>query len=77
MIFMKHRNLEKAVVLSLILSMGVYGTGFAQELNTKIQQADIKIDLTGEDLVIKTNESALAYDGVVDIKKIIMVTAEI
>ena len=69
MIFMKHRNLEKAVVLSLILSMGVYGTGFAQELNTKIQQADIKIDLTGEDLVIKTNESALAYDGVVDIKK--------
>lgn len=69
MIFMKHRNLEKAVVLSLILSMGVYGTGFAQELNTKIQQADIKIDLTGEDLLIKTNESALAYDGVVDIKK--------
>ncbi len=69
MIFMKHRNLEKAVVLSLILSMGVYGTGFAKELNTKIQQADIKIDLTGEDLVIKTNESALAYDGVVDIKK--------
>ena len=69
MIFMKHRNLEKAVVLSLILSMGVYGTGFAQELNTKIQQADIKIDLTAEDLVIKTNESALAYDGVVDIKK--------
>ena len=66
---MKHRNLEKAVVLSLILSMGVYGTGFAQELNTKIQQADIKIDLTGEDLLIKTNESALAYDGVVDIKK--------
>lgn len=69
MIFMKHRNLEKAVVLSLILSTGVYGTGFAQELNTKIQQADIKIDLTGEDLLIKTNESALAYDGVVDIKK--------
>ena len=34
MIFMKHRNLEKAVVLSLILSTGVYGSAWAEEITT-------------------------------------------
>ena len=34
MIFMKHRNLEKAVVLSLILSTGVYGSALAEEITT-------------------------------------------
>ena len=34
MIFMKHRNLEKAVVLSLILSTGVYGSAWAETTTT-------------------------------------------
>lgn len=34
MIFMKYRNLEKAVVLSLILSTGVYGSALAEEITT-------------------------------------------
>ena len=66
---MRRKNLERAVILGLLLSTGVYGTVFAKEMNQKIQQPDIQIGLTGEDLVIKTNESALAYGGVVDIKK--------
>lgn len=54
MIFMKHRNLEKAVVLSLILSMGVYGSAWAETtgslwdvengVNEIVENGDLKID---------------------------------
>lgn len=54
MIFMKHRNLEKAVVLSLILSMGVYGSAWAETtgslwdgengVNKTVESGDLFID---------------------------------
>lgn len=54
MIFMKHRNLEKAVVLSLILSTGVYGSAWAENtgslwdgengVNKTVESGDLFID---------------------------------
>lgn len=54
MIFMKHRNLEKAVVLSLILSTGVYGSAWAETtgslwdgengVNKIVKNGDLTID---------------------------------
>ena len=69
---MKHRNLEKAVVLSLILSTGVYGSAWAADIEmggklwgelwngyTEIQD--------GDNLVVTTDGVGIGYNGTVDV----------
>lgn len=66
MIFMKHRNLEKAVVLSIILSTGVYGSSWAAEVD--ITDFKNSADATGniivrEDTIVAGNSQYLGGDG--------------
>ena len=69
---MKHRNLEKAVVLSLILSTSVYGSAWAADIEmggklwgelwngyTEIQD--------GDNLVVTTDGVGIGYNGTVDV----------
>ena len=63
------RNLGKAVVLGLLLSTGMYGAAWAREDTTPIQAANLNEVIAEGDWTITTNGSALAYDGLVDVKK--------
>lgn len=70
MIFMKHRNLEKAVVLSLILSMGVYGSAWA-ETTGSLWDGENGVNKTVEsgDLFIDAGEHVGAGPhGIIDVK---------
>lgn len=63
---MKHRNLEKAVVLSIILSTGVYGSSWAAEVD--ITDFKNSADATGniivrEDTIVAGNSQYLGGDG--------------
>ena len=72
MIFMKHRNLKKAVVLSLILSTGVYGSAWAADIEmggklwgelwngyTEIQP--------GDNLIVTTGGVGIGPDGTINV----------
>ena len=63
------RNLGKAVVLGLLLSTGMYGAAWAREDTTPIQAENLNEIIEEGDWKITTNGSALAYDGLVDVKK--------
>lgn len=73
MIFMKHRNLEKAVVLSLILSTGVYGSAWAETTTTgSLWDGENGVNKTVEsgDLFIDAGEHVGAGPhGIIDVKK--------
>lgn len=78
MIFMKHRNLEKAVVLSLILSTGVYGSAWAETtgslwdgekgVNKIVKNGDFTIDASlnpGD----KGELAGAGPHGIIDVEK--------
>lgn len=72
MIFMKHRNLEKAVVLSLILSTGVYGSAWAADIEMggklwgELWNGYTEIQ-AGDNLVVTTDGVGIGYNGTVDV----------
>ena len=68
MIFMKHRNLEKAVVLSLILSMGVYGSAWAEtERPGSLWQEGDYTTQKGNDLEITSDTVGIGPDGTINV----------
>ncbi len=70
MIFMKHRNLEKAVVLSLILSTGVYGSAWAENTGS-LWDGENGVNKTVEsgDLFIDAGElDGAGPHGIIDVK---------
>ncbi len=68
MIFMKHRNLEKAVVLSLILSTGVYGSAWAEtERPGSLWQKGDYTTEKGNDLEITSNTVGIGPDGTINV----------
>ena len=66
---MRRKNLERAVILGLLLSTSVYGNVWAREDTTPIQKPDLNEIIEEGDWKITTDKSALAYNGLVDIKK--------
>ena len=72
MIFMKHRNLEKAVVLSLILSTGVYGSAWAEDIEMggelwgELWNGYTEIS-AGDNLLVTTGGVGIGYNGTVDV----------
>ena len=66
---MRRKNLERAIVLGLLLSTSVYGSVWAEDIEMETQQGTLNIDLTGDNLIISGNRTGLEFDGVVDIKK--------
>lgn len=68
MIFMKHRNLEKAVVLSLILSTGVYGSAWAEtERPGSLWQKGDYTTQKGNDLEITSDTVGIGPDGTINV----------
>lgn len=68
MIFMKHRNLEKAVVLSLILSMGVYGSAWAEtERPGSLWQDGDYTTQKGNNLEITSDIVGIGPDGTINV----------
>ena len=65
----RRKNLERAIVLGLLLSTSVYGNVWAREDTTPIQKPDLNEIIEEGDWKITTDKSALAYNGLVDIKK--------
>lgn len=72
MIFMKHRNLKKAVVLSLILSTGVYGSAWAEDIEMggelwgELWNGYTEIS-AGDNLLVTTGGVGIGYNGTVDV----------
>ena len=64
----RRKNLERAVILGLLLSTSVYGSVWAIENTTPIQKPDLNEIIEEGDWKITTDKSALAYNGLVDIK---------
>lgn len=68
MIFMKHSNLEKAVVLSLILSTGVYGSAWAEtERPGSLWQKGDYTTQKGNDLEITSDTVGIGPDGTINV----------
>ena len=68
MIFMKHRNLEKAVVLSLILSTGVYGSAWAEDIQSGGLWTDANKEIeAGNNLVITADNIGAGYEGTINV----------
>ena len=68
MIFMKHRNLEKAVVLSLILSTGVYGSAWAEDIQSGGLWTDAYKEVeAGDNLVITADGIGAGYEGTINV----------
>ncbi len=68
MIFMKHRNLEKAVVLSLILSTGVYGSAWAEDIQSGGLWTDANKEVeAGDNLVITADGIGAGYEGTINV----------
>ncbi len=65
---MKRRNLEKAVVLSLVLSTGVYGTAWAEDIQSGglWTDANKKIE-AGDNLIVTTNSVGIGFNGTVNV----------
>lgn len=72
MIFMKHRNLEKAVVLSLILSTGVYGSAWAEDIEMggklwgELWNGYTEIS-AGDNLLVTTGGVGIGPDGTINV----------
>ena len=65
---MKHRNLEKAVVLSLILSTGVYGSAWAEtERPGSLWQKGDYTTQKGNDLEITSDTVGIGPDGTINV----------
>ena len=68
MIFMKHRNLEKDVVLSLILSTGVYGSAWAEDIQSGGLWTDANKEIeAGNNLVITADNIGAGYEGTINV----------
>ena len=68
MIFMKHSNLEKAVVLSLILSTGVYGSAWAEtERPGSLWQKGDYTTQKGNALEITSDTVGIGPDGTINV----------
>ena len=65
---MRRKNLERAVILGMLLSTSVYGSAWAETIGG--QQGELDIRRTGENLIVKSDGNiGLEFDGIVDIKK--------
>ena len=63
----RHKNLERAIVLGLMLSTGIYGTAFAETMNSGLwTDADKEVE-AGEDLTINASGVGIGFDGTVNV----------
>lgn len=66
---MKRKNLEKAIVLSLILSTGVYGSAWAQDIQSGGLWTDANKEVeAGDNLIITTDGVGAGFDGTINVK---------
>ena len=63
----RHKNLERAIVLSLMLSTGIYGTAFAETMNSGLWTDANKEVEAGEDLTINASGVGIGFDGTVNV----------
>ena len=64
------KNLERAIILGLILSTGVYGSAWAEdEISGGLwPNADYKTEVPGNNLIITTQSIGVGYNGTVNVK---------
>ena len=66
---MKRKNLEKAIVLSLILITGVYGSAWAQDIQSGGLWTDANKEVeAGDNLIITTDGVGAGFDGTMNVK---------
>ena len=63
----RHKNLERAIVLGLMLSTGIYGTAFAETMNSGLWTDANKEVEAGEDLTINASGVGIGFDGTVNV----------
>lgn len=63
----RHKNLERAIILGLMLSTGIYGTAFAETMNSGLWPNADKEVKAGEDLTINTKGVGIGYKGTVNV----------
>ena len=59
----RHKNLERAIVLGLMLSTGIYGTAFAEDYESNGVQSS-NVNITGDNAIVN---GTISYNGKVDI----------
>lgn len=59
----RHKNLERAIVLSLMLSTGIYETAFAEDYESNGVQSS-NVNITGDNAIVN---GTISYNGKVDI----------
>ncbi len=65
---MKRKNLEKAIVLSLVLSTGVYGTAWAEDIESGGLWTDANKEVeAGDNLIITTDNIGAGYEGTINV----------
>lgn len=66
----RKKNLERAIILGLILSTGVYGSAWAEdEISGGLwPNADYKTEVPGNNLIITTQSIGIGYNGTVNVK---------
>lgn len=64
------KNLERAIILGLILSTGVYGSAWAEDETSGglWPNADYKTEVPGNNLIITTQSIGVGYNGTVNVK---------
>ncbi len=65
---MKRKNLEKAIVLGLVLSAGVYGTAWAEDTQSSGLWTDANKEVeAGDNLVITADGIGAGYEGTINV----------
>lgn len=64
------KNLERAIILGLILSTGVYGTALAEDETSGglWPNADYTTEVPGNNLIITTQSIGVGFNGTVNVK---------
>ena len=66
---MRRKNLERAVVLGLLLSTSVYGSAWAEDIQSGGLWTDANKEIeAGDNLIITTNSIGVGFNGMVNVK---------
>ena len=65
----RNKNLERAVILGLLLSTGVYGSAWAEDIQSGGLWTDANKEVeAGDNLIITTNSIGVGFNGTVNVK---------
>lgn len=65
----RHKNLERAIVLGLMLSTGIYGTAFAETMDKGLWDNNVNKVVTDGDLTIDAgSKTGIGFNGTVNVE---------